>query len=55
MAAKDLLVGGINDKLLGADAEVAVLVEPDSKWTPVCHQEPLSDVKLAVIQQQWLL
>lgn len=39
----------IQGKLLGAEAQVAVLVEPYSQWVPVCHQEPLTNVKLGVV------
>lgn len=37
--------------LLGAEAEVAVLIEPDGQGVPVGDQEPLPDVELTVIHQ----
>lgn len=32
--------------------EVRLLVYPDGKWVPVCHQDPLSDVKLSFFDNQ---
>ena len=39
----------IESVLLWAEADVAVLIEPESEGIPVRHQEPLSDVKLGVV------
>ena len=39
----------------GAEAKVAVLVEPEGQWVPVRHEEPLPDVKLGAVDQQWPL
>ena len=30
------------------------LIKPESERTPVCDQEPLSYVKLAAVNEQWL-
>ena len=38
--------------LLRTESEVAVLIEPQSERVPVCHQEPLANVKLGVIDQE---
>lgn len=35
--------------------KVAVHVEIDGQWIPVCHQKPLADVKLTVVYQQGAL
>ena len=41
--------------LLGAESHITVLVEPQSERIPVCHQKPLTDVKLGIVHQQWTL
>lgn len=51
----NLLVKVLERVLLGAEAQVAVLVEPDGERVPVSHQKPLADVKLGVVDQQWPL
>lgn len=45
------LVKVLQRVLLGAEAEVAVLIEPDGQGVPVSDQEPLPDVELTVIDQ----
>ena len=51
----DGLVKVVQCVLLGAKTQVGVLVEPDGEGVPVSHQEPLPDVKLGVVDQQWPL
>lgn len=54
----DCVVGEVNGLvevvervLLGTEAEVAVLVEPESEGIPVRDQEPLTDIKLSVVDE----
>ena len=51
----DGLVKVIQCVLLGAEPQVRVLVEPQRQWVPVCHQEPLADVELSIVDQQGAL
>ena len=39
-------------ELSWAEPQVWMFVEPDGKWVPVGHQEPLTDVKLGAVYQQ---
>jgi len=51
MRRSDILVKTVEAELLRADAQVAVLVEPDCERQPISDEEPLTNVKLAVVDQ----
>ena len=42
----------VEAELLRADAQVAVLVEPDGERQPISDEEPLANVKLALVHQK---
>ena len=46
------LVQVLQSEGLCGKADVAVAIEPHSKWVPVGHQEPLSQVKLGIKDEQ---
>lgn len=46
------LVQVLQGEGLCGEPDVAVTVEPHSKWVPVSHQEPLSQVKLGAKDEQ---
>ena len=55
LACIDLPIKLLQCILLRAETEIAVFVEPEREWIPVGHEEPLTDVKLGVVYQQWFL
>jgi len=52
---KNVLMKAAETVLLRADTQVAVLVEPDCQRQPVSDKEPLANIKLAVVDEQWPL
>ena len=49
---RDSRVVVVECELLGAEPQVAVLVEPDGERLPTRHQEPLANVKLGVVDEE---
>jgi len=48
-------VEAVQGVFLWTEAQVAGIVEPQRQRVPVSHQEPLPDIKLGVVYQEWTL
>ena len=47
----DRLLEVVEGELLRAEANVAVLIPPQSQWVPVRHQKPLPNVEFGTAEE----
>jgi len=48
-------VEAVQSVFLRTEPQVAGVVEPQRERVPVSYKEPLPDVKLGVVYQEWML
>ena len=34
--------------------DIIVIIYPDGQWVPVCNENPLADIKLFLVNNQWI-